>query len=265
MIGNLRLCTVTAASLLLLASPPAYAQTNTAQLSGRVIEDETTRPIEGATVEILTARGRLLARVVTDAEGRFRATLPTAPGYTFRAGRIGFARVTTPVLWADDRNMVEVEIRLDPEAVLLAPLEVTAWARRVRPSPVTEGFRDRLASGLGYFFTRADIERRAPTYVTDMLASVPGVQLRSSGRGARRHIYMSRTGEHCQAQIFVDGFLLNGRSRLTADPDFTLDDAVAPGSVEGIEVYHGLATMPAQFLNPDSRCGAVVVWTRRGG
>lgn len=265
MTGNLRLCTVTAASLLLLAGPSAFAQSTPTRLSGRVIEDATTQPIEGAMVEILTARGRILARVATDADGRFRATLPTESGYRFRAGRIGFARVTTPVLWADDRNIVEVEIRLDPEAVLLAPLEVTAWARTVRPSTVTEGFRDRLASGLGYFFTRSDVERRAPTYVTDMLAGVPGVQLRASGRGARRHIYMSRTGEHCQAQIFVDGFLLNGRSRMTADPDFTLDDAVSPGSVEGIEVYHGLATVPAQFLNPDSRCGAVVVWTRRGG
>jgi outer membrane receptor for ferrienterochelin and colicin len=92
---------------------------------------------------------------------------------------------------------------------------------------------------------------------------VPGVHLRSSGRGLRREVYMGRTGDYCPAQIFVDGFLLNGRSRLTGDTEFTIDDAVSPASIEGIEVYRGLSSVPAEFLNPDSRCGVVVVWTRR--
>lgn len=235
------------------------------RLFGRVIDDVTTEPISGATVEILNARGVRLAQAVTNGYGAFSFIVPQHAGYQFRADRIGYRRTRTPTLWTEEHDTLHLEIRLDQEAVLLAPLEVTAWSRRVRPSPVTEGFRDRMASGLGYYLTRHDIEERKPNYVTDMLTAIPGVQLRSSGRGTRRHIFLTRTGDTCPAQIFVDGFLLNGRSRVTADQDFTLDDAVAPSSVEGIEVYHGLASVPAQFLNPDSRCGAVVVWTRRGG
>jgi hypothetical protein len=259
---------IVGAALVACAAPagPAAAQVRgDIRLYGRVIDDVTSEPIPGATVELLSARGSRLAQALTNDNGTFSFIIPQHAGYQFRASRIGYRRTNTPTLWTEEHDTLHVEIRLDQEAVLLAPLEVTAWSRRVRPSPVTEGFRDRMASGLGFFVTRQEIEERKPIYITDMLASVPGVQLMSSGRGTRRHIYMTRTGDHCPAQIFVDGFLLNGRSRVTADPDFTLDDAVAPSSVEGIEVYHGLATVPAQFLNPDSRCGAVVVWTRRGG
>lgn len=256
------------ALVLTTASLPAAGQAQVraqVHLFGTVLDNQSEEPISGATVELLSRRGSVRARALTDDDGRFSFTVPQHDGYQFRAGRIGYERATTPILWTEDHRTMDIELRLDPEAVLLAPLEVTAWSRRVRPSPVTEGFRDRMAAGIGYFFTRDDIEARKPVYVTDMLASVPGVRLESSGRGARRRIYMGRTGDHCPAQIFVDGFLLNGRSRLTTDADFTLDDAVSPGSVEGIEVYRGLSTAPAQFLNPDSRCGVVVVWTRRGG
>lgn len=260
--------TIVGAALVACAVPAAEGAAQVRgdiRIYGRVIDDVTTDPIPGAEVEILNSRGTRLARALTNDNGAFSFIVPQHAGYQFRAGRIGYRRTSTPTLWTEEHDTLHLEIRLDQEAVLLAPLEVTAWSRRVRPSPVTEGFRDRMASGLGYFLTRHDIEERKPMYVTDMLATIPGVQLRSSGRGSRRHIYLTRTGDNCPAQIFVDGFLLNGRSRLTGDQDFTLDDAVAPSSVEGIEVYHGLASVPAQFLNPDSRCGAVVVWTRRGG
>lgn len=253
----------------LLSAPAAAQGRSEIRLYGRVVDDETTAPITGATVELLGIRGSILARAITDRSGTFSFTAHPRAAFRFRASRIGYRRTDTPTLWTDERDTLHIEIRLDEEAVLLAPLEVTAWSRRVRPSPVTEGFRDRMASGLGYFLTREDVEARKPVHVTDMLASIPGVQLRTSGRGTRRQIFLTRTGDNCPAQVFVDGFLLNGPSTVvdgpfSADPGFTLDDAVAPGSVEGIEVYHGLASVPAQFLNSDSRCGAVLIWTRRG-
>ena len=48
-------------------------------------------------------------------------------------------------------------------------------------------------------------------------------------------------------------------------PDFRIDEVISPGSVEGIEVYRGLSTVPAEFLNPDAECGVIAIWTRRGG
>jgi hypothetical protein len=45
----------------------------------------------------------------------------------------------------------------------------------------------------------------------------------------------------------------------------SVDDLVAPGAIEGIELYRGTATIPAEFLTPQARCGVVAIWTRRGG
>ncbi|MFC1791075.1 hypothetical protein ACFL0I_01235, partial [Gemmatimonadota bacterium] len=72
----------------------------------------------------------------------------------------------------------------------------------------------------------------------------------------------------CITQIFVDGFLVNRRAfgaRGARPIDFRIDDAVSPASVEGIEIYRGLGTVPAEFLNPDAVCGVIAIWTRRGG
>ena len=66
----------------------------------------------------------------------------------------------------------------------------------------------------------------------------------------------------------MDGFLINRReaSVLGARPmDYRIDDMVLPSSVEGIEIYRGLSTVPPEFLNPDAECGVIAIWTRRGG
>lgn len=250
---------------LFVGSATAAIGQDPVQVTGRVVDEDSDEALSGTAVELLDWRSAVIARTFTNDDGTFQLVLPGGGEYRFRASRIGYRRATTPVLRTEELLAVEVVIRLDPEAVLLAPLEVTGWARRTKPSPVLQGFRDRMRTGFGTYFTRDDIERRKPGLVTDVLASVPGLQLRSSGRGMHREIFFDRRGDYCPAQIFIDGFLLNGRSRMTASQAFTLDEAVNPAVVEGIEVYRGLSSMPAEFLNPDSRCGAVVVWTRRGG
>lgn len=243
---------------------PALGQTDTPiQLMGTVVDEETELPVPNASIELLDRRGSRRSIQLTDSLGRFFFLLPEPGGYQFRADRIGYRSATTPVLWTDDRAWVTVEVRLHPAAILLAPLEVTAWARRADDTPFLRGFEDRRATGIGYFLTREDVARRSPVLVTDILASVPGVRLQSSGRGMQRRIYMGRPADGCPAQIYVDGLLLNPAEHVAADADLSLDDAVSPGSVEGIEVYRGLSTVPAEFLNARSRCGVVAVWTRR--
>jgi outer membrane receptor for ferrienterochelin and colicin len=117
----------------------------------------------------------------------------------------------------------------------------------------------------GIFITRRDIEQRRPMYASDMLRSIPGVQLTGGGGGTRPRIVLNRSvGMRCSTQIFVDGMLLNRRS-FGPGSDFRLDDVVSPGSIEGMEVYKGLSGIPPEFLTPDAECGVIAVWTRRGG
>jgi len=159
-----------------------------------------------------------------------------------------------------------VELHLDTEAVPLAPLTVVARSESTR-RPILADFDDRVDSGFGWYFTRDDIEEIRPTMVSDLLGRVPGVRLESSGRGNyRRTVTMARSsgvgpgGGPCPVQIYLDGRLMT-RGNVMEIP---VDNLVTPEVVEGIEVYRGLSTVPAEFLTPSSRCGVVAIWTRRG-
>lgn len=237
------------------------------RIAGRVIEDETLTPIAGAKVVVSRAGGRSLGQVHTNDRGVFSFTVPRQGGYVFEASRIGYEEAETPILWTDGYEDYQVEIRLAPDAVLLAPIEVLARSREGE-SPVVESFWDRRETGLGHYFTRAEIEAIKPSRVTDLLRRVPGVQLRGGGAGLRQTVYMSRGTVSCPAQIFVDGMLWSRPTSMNpADAsEFTVDDAVHPTSVLGIEVYRGLSAIPAEFLTPESsRCGVIAIWTRREG
>jgi vitamin B12 transporter len=138
------------------------------------------------------------------------------------------------------------------------------------PSPVLDNFHARMRSGFGTYFTREDIQRLKPTYMSDLVTRVPGLWVATSGRGTERQIYSNRNagglGRDCPAQIFVDGRLMNPRLGGVGEVvGMSLDEAVHPNDVEGIEIYRGLATVPAEFLTPDARCAVIAVWTRRGG
>ncbi|MHB1192723.1 MAG: TonB-dependent receptor plug domain-containing protein [Longimicrobiales bacterium] len=243
---------------------PAVAQV---RIVGRVIDDTTERPLAGAQVTVRGTDGRHLVRVETEETGTFEFEVNRVSAVRIDIRRMSYRANSMPILHFDGRKFFQVEARLAPDAILLAPLEVIAWSE-VDMSPFLEGFRQRLRGGLGLYITREQIEARRPTYVADLLREVPGVVVTGSGTGARASVQVGRSAaSRCQTQIFVDGFLMNRRTSLGLGlvEDFRIDDAVTPISVEGIEVYRGLSSVPAEFLNPDAECGVIAIWTRRGG
>lgn len=260
--SDMRASVLTLAAALAVGLGPPGSLSGQIRIDGQVIDNATLEPVVDVEVRISTARGRRLGTAFTDEQGVFSFTVADDGGYVFDATRLGYQGTRTPVLWTDGFQVYEVEIRLDPEAVLLAPIEVLARSRRYE-SPILEGFRERLRTGLGHYVTLEDIRRVNPARVSDLLAEVPGVRLQSSGAGLQRVVTMRRD---CPTEIFVDGMLLTRDiGRGTAGPGFTVDDAVSSGSVLGIEVYRGLSTVPPEFLTPRARCGVVVIWTRRSG
>lgn len=236
------------------------------RIEGRVIDNESLAPVPEAEVRLYNARldWKVIDRTFTDPSGAFSFTVEDENGYIFQAKRIGYAVTETPVLWTDGYREYRVEIRLDPDAVLLAPIEVVARVKG-RESPVLSNFQHRAESGFGHYITHEDIQRLDPSRVTDLLAHVPGVRLESSGAGLRRDVYLGgRTGlAPCKAQIFLDGMRWSRRLLGEAQSGYTVDDAVLPADVFGIEVYTGVASIPAEFLTPESQCGVVAIWTRR--
>lgn len=246
---------------------PTVAQGQT-KILGRVIDDLTERPLVGAEVMLRTVDGRLLKRMETTQTGTFEFDVERVSAIRLEVRRLSYLPNTTPTLHFDGRKFFQVEVRLDPDAILLAPLEVIAWSA-VDPSPFLEGFRERMKSGMGTFITRDVIEARRPALVADLLREVPGVTVSGGGVGGRPTVQIGRSlSSGCQTQIWVDGFLMNRRTQSQSGfgaADYRIDDAVSPVSIEAIEIYRGLSSVPAEFLNQDAECGVIAIWTRRGG
>jgi hypothetical protein len=255
------------ATLLAFSPHTATAQRNavTGTLRGRVVDEATGTGVATALVEFLDVHTRVRATDVADAEGAFvLADLPTG-SFRLRASRIGYARALTPYWILESGEVLTLVVYLDPDAVLLAPLEITARERS--RSPVLSAYYNRVQRGVGgTFITREEIDRRNPSQVTDLLLDVPGVRVISGGIGANsRVVSIARSamlsGGRCPVQIWVDGMLA------TRNPGaaVSLDELAIPETLEGIEIYRGLATIPPEFVTPDARCGVIALWTRRGG
>lgn len=235
------------------------------RITGRTVDHQDETPVDAVAVTVLDGEEEEVATRFSDEDGRFSFVVEGTPTLQFRARRIGYRAVNTPELDLanlSDFRALTLEIRLAPDGVPVAPLEVVTGQRR-HDSPVLEGYYHRKEVGLGDYITREEIEERDPGQVTDLLRSVPGVRLTSSGRGHRGVVTTTRGNNSftgvCPAQIYVDDFHINRSDGRT----FRIDDVVEPEDVEGIEVYRGLSTVPAQFLSLKADCGVIVIWTRR--
>jgi hypothetical protein len=260
---NRLLAVLTATCLSAIAAPaPAAAQV---RLEGRAVDDATNSPIAGARIEIFDFTWQKLGQRVTDAQGLFSYTLRRPGSYHIRVGRTGYA-TTTPRLVTGAHSYINVEVRLKSDAVLMAPLTVVARSASIA-TPVLDNFHERMRLGLGTYITREDVQRIRPVAVSDLVARIPGFFFSSAANGTSRNIYSGRsagTSPGCPAQIWVDGFLMNPRSTTSNEiMGMTLDEAVHPDDIEGIEIYRGLATVPAEFMSLDARCAVIAVWTRR--
>lgn len=234
------------------------------RITGRTIHHGDETPLEAVAVTILDGEGEEVATRFSDEDGLFSFSVEESTVIQLRARRIGYRMVHTPELDLENLSAyrsLALEVRMAPEAVPVAPLEVVAGRRR-HTSPVLEGYHHRKELGLGQYITRDEIDRRDPGQVTDLLRSVPGLQISSSGRGRHGVVTTNRMNISpggCPAQIYVDDFHVNRSDGRT----FRIDDVVTPEDVEGIEIYKGMATVPAQFLSPEADCGVIVIWTRR--
>jgi TonB family protein len=114
------------------------------------------------------------------------------------------------------------------------------------------GFFERQAKRQGHFITRERLDHLTTFRLGDILTGVPGVRVQSV-RGSK---IVSLRGASCSPLFFIDGF------PASAGP-FDVD-MIDPSTLEGIEIYSGLATIPSQFLGPRGleRCGVIALWSR---
>ena len=231
----------------------------TGRLIGEVRDALTKDPVAAAAVSLLGGT----ETAETNRRGRFILSGVPIGVHELSVRHLGYAPLSHAV--AVLRGITtEVEVGLVPEPVEMAPLVATATrSRRLE----TKGFYERkywgeLVSG-GTFLTAADIERRNPVNISQMVADEPGIRLECGIRRDSCNIINARGASAfvpggCEMSIYLDG----ARLRTAGGRRGTLDEFVRPVEIAGMEIYRGAASLPGEFSGSDSGCGVVAIWTK---
>ena len=163
----------------------------------------------------------------------------------------------TPALEVRSRTGWTGTVVLARKVQTLPPLEVEG-EREI--SWRLEGFEFRRKHGLGVYLTQAEIKQRNARGPLDLLKGIAGVRVFLDHGGGTR-VEFTRCRESPQKATddpspsskiayWVDGVRYRGG----------LPGYISPAAIVGMEIYRGVAELPAEFL--DDACAAVVIWTR---
>ena len=232
-----------------LTALPGLGAQNTAPGSiAGVVKDSLGATITGADITANSTN----TRAETDDQGKFILKNVPAGSVELYVHRIGFRPDTVELtVYAGQSTPIEAVLhRIIPQLQT-----VVVQGRQDATGRIAE-FYARKDRGIGRFITRSEIERRNPSSLNDVFRIVPGARLVNFGPG---RTYLRLRGMQCPPMIWIDGTpLLSG--------EFDLD-ALSPYSIEGIEIYSGVSTVPAQFMGNrfiSSSCGTIVIWSREG-
>jgi TonB family protein len=115
------------------------------------------------------------------------------------------------------------------------------------------GFNERKSKHIGYIVTRDKLDRMSSARFVDALREMPGLSVRSMRGGG---VTVSLRSARCSPMFYMDGFpASSGAMDL---------DMIDLSGVEGIEVYSGMSSTPAEFLTVrgTENCGVIAVWSR---
>lgn len=239
----------------------AASGTSPTTLEGQIVrgvvrEVGTDSPVFGARLLLRTADDEVRAGVISAEDGAFELRAETGGLVRLEVSHFAYADWTTSHFALPSDAELDVEIRLDIEAIPLEPIVVVA-----RSSASTRriwGFEERRASGAGFggfFITVEDVEARAAATTTGLVRGMPGMDVRLIDSGGLDRNVISSRG--CPSRTFIDGV------EIQQDRGHSVDDLVTPDRIAGIEVYPRALSAPAQFssaFGPD--CGVVLFWTR---
>jgi hypothetical protein len=213
----------------------------TATLSGTVRTVDG-RPLADAHVRVVDAG----PSTVTDSAGHFELQHLPAGSQVAEARKLGYTLGSTQVELRRGQAAA-TEMRLT-RFISLDSVHVLAQRLRYRE------FEDHRRHGvLGTFLNAEQITRRAAFYTSDLLRTVPGVEV----SGDLQDIVLkstrmppSRPGIKCEMNVVIDGA-----------PQMQVN-MVTPNMIGAIEVYPSPVSVPLQYAT-SSPCGAVIIWTKQ--
>jgi hypothetical protein len=232
---------------LLLAPAAAGAQVTRRNLSVTVT-DTAGNPVADATVMVLGTQFR--GRSDSNGQVEFR-NIGWGP-QQISVRKLGFRESAERVVIPADGSMA-MGVMLSRVAVNLEKVIVRDTGGkplRLAGTSRLDDFYKRRKTGAGTFFTREDIDKRNPGRLLDMFMGIPGVRLTYRGSTPLLSFARCKNG----VEVFVDGQRLNDGLNVLG--------SIHPNQIEAIEIYHGLASVPPQFVPKPDDCAAILVWTR---
>jgi hypothetical protein len=228
-----------------LRPPPRKVHVGEGRLTGGVVALATGRPLNGVQVGVVNGPGTR-----TNERGEF--TLTDAPAGT----RMLEVRA---VGYYPERRAVNIIDSAPPEAIRLNTLRAVLDTVRVAGNRIgvstLSGYAERQRTGMGRFFSDADVQRRNPIVTSDLFRNLmSGVYLDGYDPEARIEM-RSVFEERCVPTIYVNDRQM---PNLSAGD---LDSVVKPAEIRAMEVYNS-TNVPAQFQVAMNGCGAIVIWTK---
>ena len=126
---------VLAVSAFVVPSPPASAQSVLVQ----VLSAETSQPLLGAVAHLISPSGEVVTSRLSNRTGRVLFAGVEGGRYSVRAEMIGHSAAVSEVFGVVAGGSVPLVLRLEPRAIPLAGVEVTAGAGPCRVRPREEG------------------------------------------------------------------------------------------------------------------------------
>jgi len=260
---------VVAAAGVLAAGSALPARPGTAQtVRGTLLDAESAVPVEEALVLLVTEQGDTVARTLSDARGAFALSAPSPGEYYILASTLGYRTLREGVFELGAGGVVTVEVRLEPEPISIAGIEVTRFGGVAEPPLVRNGFFARLSQGHGYFITPVDLDETSAVRITELLGRVPFLTVVSTYPSER--VLVRDGGNLCAPSVLVDGVLASeiegrrGSPYLIRGSEGDLEALVSLKDVEAVEVYRGGREIPGQFAGMiRAECGLIVLWTKR--
>jgi TonB-linked SusC/RagA family outer membrane protein len=260
--ARVSLAAVVCASL--VAAPNASAQDATGTITGRVTDARSGAPIEGASIEVSSARIGSLS----SADGQFRiAGVPAGPRLLI-VRRIGFAVIRREVV-VNAGQETTADFALDPSAIALDAVLITGTAsggqrRTIGNSVATVNAPDELAKSSAPDLGSLLSGRVAGTVISSpsgRLGAGSAIQIRgrsSIGLGNSPLVYIDGVRVTNTTGTGPSGSGFSGQGSQIAG---RLND-IAPEDIESIEVIKGPAA--ATIYGTEASNGVVQIITRRG-
>jgi TonB-dependent Receptor Plug Domain len=273
------------ARVIVLASACSVAQSIGAQVvvRGVLYDDANGARLRGTVMLVDPATDAAIAHTTTDSLGQFN--LKTSPGvFQIAAVRPGYTSVLSAPVKAQNGEQFTVNV---PIAAVGDPTHRIAVVEHVKPTNAVaqdaneqvadgmgaadaERFRTRKALGTGLHYGRKDFEKLNVTTLGEFLQGIPGLSVRDPSSAASMQTTRAsalpaglspRGAPQCHMGWFVDGHRMDLPGRL--DPVTDGLGSLQLDAISAIEVFRGLSEMPPEFADPDLRCGAIAIWTRR--